>query len=142
MFPRSDRTAGAMEAVLKEIAGKVALTAELICVLCITMGGVLAVIKGVTVLIERRASHRTLLREVWMTFAAWIILALEFALGADIVRTAIAPTWNDIGQLASIAVIRTALNYFLERDLEAFQPTIGAAVGPAPASPAEPPRAR
>jgi len=33
------------------------------------------------------------------------------------VRTAIAPNWNDIGMLASIAVIRTFLNYFLERDL-------------------------
>jgi hypothetical protein len=45
---------------------------------------------------------------------------LEFALGADIVRTAIAPTWDDIGQLAAIAAIRTFLNFFLERDLDAF----------------------
>ena len=40
-------------------------------------------------------------------------------LAADIVRSIIAPSWNDIGQLAAIAVIRTFLNYFLERDLEA-----------------------
>ena len=40
-------------------------------------------------------------------------------LAADIVRSAIAPTWNDIGQLAAIAAIRTFLNYFLERDLAA-----------------------
>jgi len=33
------------------------------------------------------------------------------------VRSAIAPTWDDIGQLAAIAAIRTFLNYFLERDL-------------------------
>jgi uncharacterized membrane protein len=33
-------------------------------------------------------------------------------------RTVIAPTWNDIGQLAAIAVVRTFLNHFLERDLE------------------------
>lgn len=37
-------------------------------------------------------------------------------------RTAIAPTWNDIGPLAAIAVIRTGLNFFLERDLEAMEP--------------------
>ena len=59
-------------------------------------------------------------RQVWRRFARWIVLALEFALAADIARTAIAPTWDDIGQLAAIAVIRTALNYFLERDLEEF----------------------
>jgi len=29
----------------------------------------------------------------------------------------ISPSWNDIGQLAAIALIRTFLNYFLERDL-------------------------
>ena len=55
-----------------------------------------------------------------LRFASWILLSLEFALAADIVRTAIAPTWDDIGQLAAIAAIRTFLNYFLERDLEAF----------------------
>jgi uncharacterized membrane protein len=35
------------------------------------------------------------------------------------VRTVIAPTWQEIGQLAAIALIRTFLNFFLERDLEA-----------------------
>lgn len=46
-----------------------------------------------------------------------LALALELLLGADILKTAIAPTWNDIGQLAAIAALRTALNYFLEREL-------------------------
>jgi uncharacterized membrane protein len=40
-------------------------------------------------------------------------------LAADVVRTVIAPTWMEIGQLAAIALIRTFLNFFLERDLEA-----------------------
>jgi uncharacterized membrane protein len=46
-----------------------------------------------------------------------LALALEFALGADILKTAVAPTWNEIGQLAAIAVLRTGLNYFLEKEL-------------------------
>lgn len=50
-----------------------------------------------------------------------LALALEFELGADILKTAVAPTWSDIGQLAAIAVLRTALNYFLERELERAQ---------------------
>ncbi|WP_110885831.1 DUF1622 domain-containing protein [Deinococcus yavapaiensis] len=48
----------------------------------------------------------------------WLAIALEFLLAADILRTAVAPTWNDIGQLAAIATIRTLLNYFLEREIE------------------------
>jgi uncharacterized membrane protein len=39
-------------------------------------------------------------------------------LAADIVRSAISPSWEQIGQLAAIAAIRTFLSYFLERDLK------------------------
>ena len=48
----------------------------------------------------------------------WLALALEFELGADILRTAIAPTWAEIGQLAAIATIRTLLNYFLQKEID------------------------
>ena len=47
----------------------------------------------------------------------WLVAGLTFQLASDIVRSAIAPTWNDIGQLGAIAVIRTFLTYFLDRDL-------------------------
>jgi uncharacterized membrane protein len=47
-----------------------------------------------------------------------LAITLEFLLAADILRTAVAPTWADIGKLASIAVLRTLLNYFLDRELE------------------------
>jgi uncharacterized membrane protein len=46
------------------------------------------------------------------------LLSLEFQLGADIIRTAISPTWAQIGQLGAIAVIRTFLNHFLEEDMD------------------------
>ena len=61
-------------------------------------------------------------REAWRRFATWLVLALEFELGADIIRSAVAPSWNDIGQLAAIAVIRTFLNYTLERDIMRSKP--------------------
>ncbi len=51
-------------------------------------------------------------------FGSALALSLELLLGADILATAIAPTWDDIGKLAAIAVLRTALNYFLERELQ------------------------
>ena len=59
-------------------------------------------------------------RAIWLQFATWILLALEFALAADLVRTAVAPTWDDISKLAVIATIRTMLNYFLAKDIMAF----------------------
>ena len=54
---------------------------------------------------------------VRLTLARYLALSLEFQLGSDILSTAIAPTWTQIGKLASIAVSRTALNYFLGREI-------------------------
>jgi uncharacterized membrane protein len=54
---------------------------------------------------------------VRLTLARYLALALEFQLGADILSTAIAPTWDQIGKLGAIAVIRTGLNYFLMREM-------------------------
>ena len=54
---------------------------------------------------------------VRLTLARFLALALEFQLGADILSTAIAPSWDQIGKLGAIAVIRTALNYFLMREM-------------------------
>jgi uncharacterized membrane protein len=55
---------------------------------------------------------------VRLTLARYLALALEFQLGADILSTAVAPSWEAIGKLGAIAVIRTALNYFLSREME------------------------
>ena len=116
-----------IEEHFQEYAAIIALAIEGIVVLVLAYAALEAVANTVRAIgagpdVERR-------RETWFRFALWIILALEFALAADIARTAIAPTWDDIGQLAAIAVIRTALNYFLERDLEAFSRPLGAPEG-------------
>lgn len=55
---------------------------------------------------------------VRLHLARWLMLALEFALAADILRTAIAPGWDEIGKLAAIATLRTVLNFFLQREME------------------------
>jgi uncharacterized membrane protein len=52
-----------------------------------------------------------------LSFARYLTLALELQLAADILSTSVAPTWERIGKLAAIAVIRTTLNYFLSREI-------------------------
>ncbi len=54
---------------------------------------------------------------VRLTLGKYLTLALEFQVGADILSTAIAPSWEQIGKLAAVAGIRTLLNYFLTREL-------------------------
>jgi len=54
---------------------------------------------------------------VRLLLARYLVLALEFQLAADILSSAVAPTWDRIGKLGAIAVIRTLLNYFLTREM-------------------------
>lgn len=107
-----------MESLLDIFVETVALACELATVLVVALGAGEALIR--LLLGWNKISGQGIKRLVWVRFASWILLSLEFALAADIVRTAIAPTWDDIGQLAAIAAVRTFLNYFLERDLETF----------------------
>jgi uncharacterized membrane protein len=67
-----------------------------------------------------QASH-TVKEEIRLRLGRWLAVALELLLGADILRTAVAPTWSEIGQLAAIATIRTALNFFLQREIDVEQ---------------------
>ncbi len=66
---------------------------------------------------ETQPEHPTT-EDIRLRLGRWLALALEFELGADILRTAIAPTWVEIGQLAAIATIRTLLNYFLQQEID------------------------
>ncbi len=68
----------------------------------------------VKALAKRQTADFTAIR---LALARYLALALEFQLGADILSTAIAPSWEQIGKLGAIAVIRTALNYFLSREM-------------------------
>lgn len=54
---------------------------------------------------------------VRMTLGRWLAVALEFELAADVLNTAVTPTWSDIEKLVAIAALRTALNYFLEKEI-------------------------
>jgi uncharacterized membrane protein len=54
---------------------------------------------------------------VRLDLGRFLALGLEFQLAGDILRTAVAPTFREIGELAAIAAIRTALNFFLRREI-------------------------
>jgi uncharacterized membrane protein len=81
----------------------------------ILVGTVEAFVLGGVALLSSRSSHEK--RDVWIRYARWLVVGLSFQLAADIIETSIRTDWDSIGRLAAIAVIRTFLNYFLERDL-------------------------
>jgi len=56
---------------------------------------------------------------VRLKFGTWLAVALEFQLGADIVATTVDPTIQSLTELAILAAVRTFLNFFLAKELEA-----------------------
>ena len=109
-----------MEELFKTYASHVALFVEVIAAVVITVGAIQAVIGLLNPAGKNLSKPFYRKKKVWLGFGVWLLLGLEFELAADIVRTAISPSWTDIGQLGAIAVIRTFLNYFLEKDVERY----------------------
>jgi uncharacterized membrane protein len=120
-----------MEEILKQLAAYTALAVEIAAVGVVAYGAIEAFVHSLRHVVGRRDVHGWR-KAVWVDFGMWLLLGLQFALAADIVRSAISPTWAEIGQLAAIAAIRTFLNFFLEKDIEKYrEPARGGEQGPA-----------
>ncbi|QBD80745.1 DUF1622 domain-containing protein [Ktedonosporobacter rubrisoli] len=111
-----------MEEFLKIWTGYLASGVEAVAGLLIALAALQAVVRGLWLFFssnrELRQKQEPLTENIRLRLGRWLALALEFELGADILRTAIAPTWAEIGQLAAIAAIRTGLNYFLQQEID------------------------
>ena len=79
-------------------------------------GAVSAFLWFIVVSVRHRRTERFV--PVRLGLGRFLALGLEFQLASDILRTAIAPTLREIGELAAVAAIRTALNYFLAREIK------------------------
>ncbi len=84
--------------------------------LVIFLGAAIGFVRFVRALAQRRGTADFV--ALRLELGRYLALGLEFQLAGDVLRTAIAPTFAEIGQLAAVAAIRTALNYFLEREIK------------------------
>ncbi len=94
--------------------------AEAIAVIFIVTGIVGALVIYIRKTFLVRQDYRTM-TESRIHLGHSLSVALEFLIAADILKTAIAPSWEDIGQLAAIVGIRTVLNYFLHKELKEME---------------------
>jgi len=95
---------------------------ELLGVLAIVVGAIIALVTLIRPLLSRERVSVTAAR---YELSRYLALGLEFQLSADIVGTAIAPSWTAIGRVAAIVVIRTTLNYFLTREVKEERDRLG-----------------
>jgi uncharacterized membrane protein len=94
--------------ILVEAAGAVVIFA----------GALIAFLRFLRVLPQRNAEAFVPVR---LTLGRFLALGLEFQLASDVLRTAIAPSFGELGKLAAVAAIRTALNFFLAREIREEQ---------------------
>ncbi|MGD8534215.1 MAG: DUF1622 domain-containing protein [Candidatus Aminicenantes bacterium] len=106
--------------VIKSIAEYGALFLEGAAVLVIIIGAVQSFVIYIRRGLIKRSELITLMQSRFKLGLS-LSLGLGFLVGADVVKTAISPTWTDIGQLAAIVVIRIVLNFFLMRDMRQIE---------------------
>ncbi len=115
-----------LEQGIREITSITSLVVEGIAALIVAFAVIEAVVRLLASLPRHsgnatsRVAHEAK-ENIRLRLGRWLALALELLLGADILRTAVAPTWSEIGQLGAIAAIRTGLNFFLQREIDAAQ---------------------
>ncbi len=106
-----------MEQLLGTFSRSAAGLIEALAVLIVVGASLDAFVRIVATVARRGVTHGQR-KAIWHRYGMWLLLGLEFELAADIIHTVVAPSWQDLGELGAIAVIRTFLNYFLEKDLE------------------------
>ena len=106
---------GVMEELLIVTVGYLRLAVEAIGAAIIGIGAAATVYRYALASLGLKKYTNPALR---LYFGRYLVLGLEFQLGADILATAVSPTFQEVQLLAAIVIIRTVLNYFLQRELQ------------------------
>lgn len=107
----------AAESILSTLVTYLTFMAELAGAIVIAVAVIRGLFRFIPYVFRRQSATETYTEDIRLQIGKSLALALEFELGADILKTAVAPTLAIIAQLAAIAVLRTFLNYFLEQEL-------------------------
>jgi uncharacterized membrane protein len=112
-----ESVASPLESWLKVIAGYLAAGAEIAAAVVIGLGVIRGIWDYLRQLLSRSRHHVDATEGIRLKLGRVLTLGLEFTVASDILRTAVAPTRQDILNLGAIVLLRTLLNYFLEREI-------------------------
>ena len=104
-----------MEELLRDTVAVLVLIVEACGAAVIIIGALWAFLRFAYAGIRRRDTSAFV--PVRLALGRFLALGLEFQLASDVLRTAVAPSFRELGQLAAVAAIRTALNYFLSKEI-------------------------
>jgi len=104
--------------VLHKIVYNIDLLLNIVGALIIIWGAIISLLNFIRTEIGDRNKTMQLNEIVRIRLGGYLVLALEFFIAGDIIKTIITPTWESLGILGAIVVIRTVLSYFLTMDLK------------------------
>ncbi len=107
-----------LEATLKTIAGYVAAGAEIAAGLVIGIGVAIGAVRYLLHFLHPDVNPVNATESIRLRLGRTLALGLEFTVASDILRTAVAPTRQDILNLGAIVLLRSLLNYFLEHEIQ------------------------
>ena len=110
-----------MEFFVTRVLGLLATVVDASTGAAIGVGVLAALVRTARLGLQRGTSLDSTMSEIRITLGRCLALALELALVAEILRTVMVPSWDEIAKLGAIVVLRTVLNYFLEREIEQEQ---------------------
>ena len=105
-----------MKETLTAMAMNMVLIIHVMALLVVAFGTVQAFVRSIRAMLSPSATGKHF-HAAYIQYARWLVGGLTFQLASDIAESAFSPSWDEIGRLAAIAVIRTFVNYVLERDL-------------------------
>jgi len=103
---------------LHSIITNISFLLNIIGALVIIWGVVISLYEFLKKEIVDRSEAMQLNEAIRIRLGSYLVLALEFFIAGDIIKTIITPTWESLGILGAIVVIRTVLSYFLTKELE------------------------
>jgi uncharacterized membrane protein len=104
-----------MEEAIQHIALEVASLIDAAATLVIAAASVEVIVRSAMAFFT--AGGTANLQPIRWRLGNWIGLALELLIGSDVVRTAVSPSWTEVGQLGAIVVLRVVINYTLMYDM-------------------------
>lgn len=120
-----------MKELLTDVTEFAVVVIDAMALLIVIVGTVLTFVAAIRAVFSRPSDHER--REIWLGYARWLVAGLTFQLAADIVESSITQSWEAVARLAAVAVVRTFLNYFLERDMSELRQQQRTTRAPAPA---------
>ena len=100
-----------MKIITEYIATAIAVAA----IVVIVYGTLAALVEFVVSRIKR---DKTAMRHIRVDFGGYLLLGLELLIGADIIRTILGPSYEELIILGGTVVIRTIFSVFLNKEIQ------------------------